>query len=55
MKFTYVNVGWEGLVADATVLASAVQEGFRIPKGFFLEEFSKFKSYVVCVNYFPLL
>lgn len=43
MKFTYVNVGWEGLVADATVLASAVQEGFRIPKVFFLKNFQSLK------------
>lgn len=30
MKFTYVNTGWEGSAANATVVANVAQEGFSV-------------------------
>lgn len=41
MKFTYVNAGSEGSAVNAIVLATAVQEGFSVPKGIFKK--NKFK------------
>jgi hypothetical protein len=33
--FTYVLAGWEGPAHDAKVLASAYNEGFNVPRGYF--------------------
>uniref|UniRef100_A0A8I6XM33 DDE Tnp4 domain-containing protein n=1 Tax=Hordeum vulgare subsp. vulgare TaxID=112509 RepID=A0A8I6XM33_HORVV len=35
LNFTFISCGWEGSATDARVLHSALNRGFKVPKGMF--------------------
>lgn len=46
MRFLFVNAGYEGSAADATVLEGAITSGFYVPEGKYVI-FNYFYLYIV--------